>query len=218
MNIIAIYEQYRIMPNLQDHMLRVAGVASIICDHCEAEIDRETVITTSLIHDMGNIIKFDLTFRPEFLEPRGLGYWQNVKADYIKKYGNDEHDATLQIAKELRVSDTVIDLISRIGFSKSEQNFKSDDYNIKICAYADSRVAIDGIVSLRRRHFSSRKRFEKNKKQKSNSCEFMKLYGFSEGMETQIFERCDIKPEFITDKAVEKKMKLLRGYDVTIGE
>ncbi len=58
-NIIQIYSQYKIMPTLQQHQLRVAGVAKQICDSISEPIDKEVVVDVCLVHDMGNIIKFD---------------------------------------------------------------------------------------------------------------------------------------------------------------
>ena len=57
---------------------------------------------------MGNIIKSDLTVFPEFREPEGLDYWQNVKDDYVKKYGTDHHAANAIIAREIGLVDRVV--------------------------------------------------------------------------------------------------------------
>jgi len=40
MKIQQIYDKYQIMPNLQEHMLRVAGVASIICDNYTKPVNK----------------------------------------------------------------------------------------------------------------------------------------------------------------------------------
>ncbi|USN54769.1 MAG: HD domain-containing protein [Candidatus Peribacteria bacterium] len=60
-----IYTQYQIPPSLQEHMLRVAAVAEQICLHSSQEIDHATIVTAALLHDMGNIIKFNLDKLPE---------------------------------------------------------------------------------------------------------------------------------------------------------
>jgi 5'-deoxynucleotidase YfbR-like HD superfamily hydrolase len=57
------------MRNLQLHQLRVAAVGQIICESIPDFDETEEVVTTCLLHDMGNIIKFDLNYFPEFLEP-----------------------------------------------------------------------------------------------------------------------------------------------------
>ena len=51
-----IYAEYKIMPNLQMHMYRVAAVASLIYDNFNEPLNKEEIITACLLHDMGNII------------------------------------------------------------------------------------------------------------------------------------------------------------------
>ena len=70
-----IYTHYQIMPVLQQHMLRVAGVTDLICQLAGDKVDSHNVVIAALLHDSGNIIKFDLQRFPHFLEPEGLDYW-----------------------------------------------------------------------------------------------------------------------------------------------
>jgi len=60
MKISEIYEKYQIMPQLQLHMFRVAGVASLITENLEKKIDTNSVIFTALLHDLGNMAKIKL--------------------------------------------------------------------------------------------------------------------------------------------------------------
>ena len=39
--ILDIYDEYKIMPNLQEHMLRVAAVASLICDNFDEVLPKK---------------------------------------------------------------------------------------------------------------------------------------------------------------------------------
>ena len=89
MKIQKIYDDYKIMPQLQLHQLRVAGVASIIVDNFQEKLDKDAIVSAALLHDMGNIIKFNLNFFPDALEPEGLDHWQSVKDEFILKYGPD---------------------------------------------------------------------------------------------------------------------------------
>lgn len=118
-----LYTQYRIFRGLQEHMLRVGAVAKIICDAGNIE-KSEYIISACLLHDMGNIIKSELTKFPAFLEPEGLEYWTQIKRDFITKYGNDTHEATLKIAQEIGVSEETQSLINIIGFSQIPQVHK----------------------------------------------------------------------------------------------
>ena len=106
-----LYAQYRIMPKLQLHQLRVTAVAQTICKVFAERVDERTVVTACLFHDMGNIIKFDLTKFPDFLEPEGLEHWSQVKKEFEEKYGFDQHAATLMIARELGLSVPVLECI-----------------------------------------------------------------------------------------------------------
>ena len=80
MTIWEAYEAYRIMPNLRLHQLRVAAVARELAQALHADV--ELVTRAALLHDMGNIMKSDLTqFPPEFYGDEGLAYWEEVKAE-----------------------------------------------------------------------------------------------------------------------------------------
>ena len=68
MTILEIYEKYKIMPQLQEHQLRVASVAKTICDHLLVPVHTDHVVSVCLLHDMGNILKFDLQKFPQFGE------------------------------------------------------------------------------------------------------------------------------------------------------
>lgn len=215
------------MPNLVDHQLRVAGVAMQICDAINGvEIDRDAIIKTCLLHDMGNIIKFNLDYFPEFLEPEGLEYWQKVKDEYIEKYGKDEHHATMQIAKELPVFNNVIEFINSIGFSQAEKNKEDNNFSIKICCYSDMRVRPEGIVllsdrlnDLRNRYNSQRRSIDiKEKYLNRPSAVSENLRNIFEDslkeIEKQIFSKCKIKPEDITDKSVALYIEKLKNFEI----
>ena len=94
-----IYAQYKIMPSLQLHQLRMAAVAKLTFCNCKKLVNERDVILACLFHDMGNILKFDLTKFPEFTQPEGIEYWESVKDEYRKKYGTDQHVATEAVAR-----------------------------------------------------------------------------------------------------------------------
>src|SRR3989338_7200834 len=113
-----IYAAYNIMPSLQLHQLRVAAVAKLLCEHLKKSVRTKDVVVACLFHDMGNIVKFQLGDIPEFLEPEGLAYWEGVKAEFIEKYGREQHAANETIAREIGLSEDVISCILAINFSK----------------------------------------------------------------------------------------------------
>ncbi|HRN70678.1 MAG TPA: HD domain-containing protein [Candidatus Woesebacteria bacterium] len=233
MQIQDIYIQYTIMPSLQLHMLRVAAVAQLICNSFEKElsekipnqvrddnihIDTEHIIAACLLHDMGNILKFNMAIFPEFLEPEGKEYWENIKKEYTQKYGTDEHEATIQIAKEIQMAPRIIQLIDRFYFLKAQENEKIDDYGAKICAYADMRVEPHHIVSLKGRLEEGKRRFYQNTPQLFDNAVFQTMTASLGEIEKQIFSKITIKPTDITDATVSPFIENLRNFELSISK
>jgi nucleoside phosphorylase/phosphohistidine swiveling domain-containing protein len=105
-DISSIYAAYRVPPNLRRHMLTVTAVASIVCDNWTGPpIDRRSVIVTSLIHDIGNIVKANYDSFPTLFpeEMQDLQYWKTVQQSVQLRYGRTDQEVTLNIAKELGV-------------------------------------------------------------------------------------------------------------------
>ncbi len=210
--ILEIYEEYRIMPNLQEHMLRVAAVSSLICDNFDEPLPKEEIITACLLHDMGNIIKSKFEFFSEFLEPKGLEYWQQVKDEYVKKYSNDEHVATKEIMSELGIQESVIRLASENYFPKLCENIKVNDFKLKIIQYSDMRVGPYGVLSYEGRMEEANERY-KNRPEYLGKGEIrLRLVSCGKEIEKQIFAKCKIKPEDITDEAVQSIISELREF------
>ena len=210
MSITDIYKKYKIPPSLQEHMLRVAAVAYKICDNFTENVDKEKIVTACLLHDMGNIIKFKMDVFPKMFEPEGVEYWQGVKDEYVKKYGNDEHEATLQIMKELGMTDSTVAISSQNRFSLLCKHAEGDDMEVKIVHYADGRVDPHGVVSYLSRMGEARVRYDHLNKGKEAERERMVACGAE--IEKQIFVKCKIKPEDITDASVAPIIEELRGF------
>jgi hypothetical protein len=211
-----IYDAYRIMPNLQMHQLRVAAVGRIVAEHFSEPLDAKSVVLACLFHDMGNIIKFDFTTLPEFLEPEGLSYWQRSKDEWIATYGHDEHAASLAVAKEIGLSEDVQKLIDETRFSRLEAARDGVSFEQKLVKYADLRAAPLGILPLLDRLEEGRVRYAERKGY--NTPEGREKYRLSTNaaieIEKQIFEHCSIKPEDINDASVAPLIEKLRTYGI----
>jgi hypothetical protein len=218
MTIAEVYAQYRLMPSLQTHMYRVAGVALEICNNLTSEatakVHRTEVITACLLHDMGNIIKFDLARFPEFLEPEGLEYWQQVQNEFFAEYGFDEHRATLTIAQELGVSIEVVQLIKAIGFTQTQANYENPDLNAKVCEYADDRVTPFGVVSLEERILDLEERYADQYPGPDQKARRERFAEYVRKIEHQIFEQVTIQPAEITETSVEKHRAFLEQFSI----
>ena len=209
-----IYEKYKIMPQLQTHMLRVAGVASVICDNFSKPIDKDFIVAASLIHDMGNIVKFDLHLYPDLLKPKGINYWEKIKRDFISKYGNNEHKATHKILKELKADEKISKIVRAFGFSKANNIYKTNNLDLKIAAYSDMRVAVYGVTTLEERLSEARKRYAKRITTSYSYKEFDHNVLLWKKVEEQIFYLAKIKPDEITDRKIMPQMLKLKNFDI----
>ncbi|MFA6999872.1 MAG: HD domain-containing protein [Candidatus Paceibacterota bacterium] len=212
-NIIDIYKEYKIMPNLVMHQIRVAAVAMQICESLDIEIKKESIVKACLLHDMGNIIKFNLiqtqlVFGFSDLEIKDAIIVQN---EFIQKYGTNEHKASLKIGKELGVSDYVLDLIDSVDSSATEILVVNDDFNKKICMYADGRVTPHGVFSIQERSREAKERYKNhpNKFDEESRLHFNKNLG---SVEQQIFSHTKIKPEDINDESIKNYLEKLQSY------
>jgi hypothetical protein len=193
------------------HQLRVAAVAKLVCENFTKPIDADNVVLACLFHDMGNIIKSDLSYFPEFLEPEGLAYWQTVKDGFIQKYGTEEHIAMLSIAKEVGLPPAAINYLENIGFSKLENTAARDSFEIKICSYADMRVGPYRVLSIDERLAEGRKRYEGRKDSKAFATErFEVVANALHRVEEQIFSFEKIDPEDIAEETIETVLEDLK--------
>lgn len=229
------------MPQLQEHQLKVAAVAEMICENFhpspsttrsdvhrlgygagltlpikgrEKEENKEEgdVIAACLLHDMGNIIKFDLNETQNLLNQNiDLAYWQKVKDEYLQKYGAEVHQASILIAKELDMSSRIIALIDCISFLGALQNAKAGDFGKKIVQYSDDRVAPQGVVSLEERFKDLRVRYVQHNVDSQERDDFEKAL---REIEKQIFEHCKIRPEDITEAASRPYIERLKNYKI----
>jgi hypothetical protein len=204
-----VYDEYYIMPELRKHMYRVASVAGFICDSLDVNVDKKSVVTACLIHDMGNIIKFDLNKFPEFNEPKGIAYWEVVKKNYIDKYGTDVHQATLSIAFGLGMSLRVLELLNSIGFGKSPSVYESNDLEKMICIYSDMRVTPNGVTSLKDRLNDLESRYSNNPDIKRGK-ELQDIYLALYSIEQKIFDNTNLTPNEITNEQCEQSVLLLK--------
>lgn len=211
--IIEIYKEYKIMGNLVQHQMRVSAVAMQICESFEGEIDKENIVKACLLHDMGNIIKFNLSKFPEWNNPEGGEYWETIKNEYISKYGNNEHHASLEIAKNIGLSTRIIELIKCVDSSAIENIKMDDDFGKKICIYADNRVSPYGIVSTEERSLEAKERYKDHDHNFDDERrEFFMKNIFS--IEKQIFSHSKLKPEDINDESIKIYLEKLQNIEI----
>ncbi len=179
-------------------------------------VDERLVALGCLLHDMGNILKSDPYSLPELFAPEGSEYWSEVKNDFAKIYGTNEHDATLAIIKECGVSDTVIELIQSMGFSKAEKVLNAGSRELMIIEYSDQRVAPFGVVSMHERLEEGTRRYALRGTQFSlNNAELRKksIEALTR-IEQILFEGTGMAPHDVTDELLAPLVEDLRKYEV----
>ncbi len=216
-NIMSIYRAYMIPLDLQDHMLRAASIAAWILDHWKGEIlNRNDILETLLIHDMGNLVKSSNdNFRRGFPDKyylESLDYWDNIKKWLIDRFGKNDVEVTYNIAKEINVSEKVLKMLGKKQFVNNEETYKSDDYEIKICAYSDQRVSPTGIMPLNERLREAVIRYKGVKGASVNVANRDELIEDINKVEEQIFNFVDGKPEDINDSSTASYMEDLKDY------
>lgn len=210
------YAHYNIMPILALHQLRVAAVGKMIADSFRQKLDTRSVVLACLFHDMGNIIKFDLNQFPESREPEGIAYWEKVKADFVRRYGPDEHHATVAIGHELHLPLQAMQYIEGVGFSKLDRIRDSHSYGQKIVEYADTRVTPTGVASMDERLEEARSRYVGRRSDMAHAKErYDELIAAAHEIERQIFSQSNIRPEDITDTSVAPLVEELKDFPVT---
>ena len=205
------------MPQLQTHMLRVAGVASIIFDNFEKPLDKNSIISACLLHNMGNIIKADLDLFPEYLEERGIKYWKKVQREFIDKFSNNDHIATYTICEELDVNSKTFVLIKGFGFAKTEETFNSNIMR-KLCVYSDLRVSPHKTTSLEHRLNEVKRSYLSRDKLIYTKEQFDKFIPMWFEIEKQIFAHRKIKPEDVTEEKVKMLFDQLNNFEIETKE
>lgn len=216
MKISEIYERYRIMPNLQLHQLRVASVARELGLALHA--DSELLTKAGLLHDMGNIMKSDLTqFPPEFYGNKSIEYWQSVKDDFGIRYGADEHIATAAIAREIGAGEEIIHLLDSMGFSKAEAILHEGSLELQILEYADQRVAPYGITSMTERLREGHQRYKARKESDYGEDDglFEHNHAILCELEKKLFEGLLITPEMLNEESLKGTIESLKEYEIS---
>lgn len=216
-NILSIYQVYALPINLQQHMLRVAAVALWILDRWKGvELNRREIIETLLLHDIGNLVKvtedkFESLF-PDTYQMESFQYWRNIRKSIIQRYGKTDTEATSNIVKEIKVSNTVMDMIEKKQFVKNVDTYNNNDYAIKICAYADQRVSPNGVLSLENRLNEAIVRYRGVKNASVNSPNREELVEYAKKIEQQIFNFVEGDPEQITDATIKDYVEELKKF------
>ena len=216
MKITEIYSKYKVPPNLQEHMVRVASVGNIISSNWKEKgiVDVDRITRVLLIHDIANVIIFNLDKFSYLLgkEEKNLDYWKKVQKEFIKNYGKDEHKAVIKIAKELRLKEKAIMISDKIPKINLQNPVSKNELELKICFYSDFRVAPFGVVSLKERidDLIKRRKAYGASAEKIKRYESIKQYCFN--LEKQVQQKVKIKLSLINEDKIQLVRDRIKQY------
>ncbi|HBD02195.1 MAG: hypothetical protein UX38_C0002G0015 [Microgenomates group bacterium GW2011_GWC1_46_16] len=148
-----LYQKYHNMPQLVTHQLRVGAVGRTVAKHWKSKCDPIFITQLCLIHDIGNIVKFDLT-NPNFGKIENIEEWKKIQKQYRAKYGENAQEATRGILQEAGLNQFT-ELIAeeeKLYFAEAkEAELERASTAAIILMYADCRVTPKGVVSYRER-------------------------------------------------------------------
>ena len=213
MKISEIYKKYNIPPNLIDHMLTVTKVVLFITNHWKGEkIDKIVMEKSALVHDLGNIVKFNFKKYPEFLgsEMKNRSIWEEKQKEMVAKYGNDDHEATRLILNELKFDDKSIGVVSSKSFGNSVATLNSNNWNLKILLYSDLRVLPWGTGTLEDRFNDIKERMP----QYNTRPDLEDLFRACREIERQIQNNVDVSLATIDTKSVKERDEDLLNLEI----
>ncbi|MES2224198.1 MAG: HD domain-containing protein [Patescibacteria group bacterium] len=215
MTISEIYSKYNIPQNLQEHMLRVAAVGSIVVDFLNESVllDKSVIISALLLHDMGNILKYDFSDHIAF-DANEILRLKELQKEFILKYGASAHVATTKIAREIGVSEEIIYILENSGSSKVADIVKGENWHRKVCAYADFRVAPYGVVGVNDRFNDIVKRYKGRNHPLADVVKTEEKRANALLLEKQIQEKSKKNLSLIDDVMIKGAFEELKNYSI----
>ena len=205
MNITDVYDKYNVLPVVRTHQFRVSAVAQFIG---AAEITE--IVSALLIHDIAKIVEPTFQLQEEELA------WTDTQNKMRAKYGTDAMHATYAIARELGLSDRVLELIGATGFANSVSVYESRDLGKMICLYADQRVSPKGIVTIEQRIHDGQERFRRKPQAYAETqTEFEAKLQALRDIEVYIFSKETLRSEQISDDAIKHYVTNLQTYEIS---
>jgi hypothetical protein len=161
----AIYDYCQLPPVLRQHMLRVTKAGRWILKHWVGpDFDQSLYIHALLVHDLGNLAKFDLTptATVRLLPLENIEEWQQIQQDFIAKYGKNADAATLKLIDELKLprANDLIELIGGHSPTRLADAVQQSNWAQKLLDYTDFRVGPFGILSLDERFADLTNRYQ----------------------------------------------------------
>lgn len=214
-SIVQIYRELYVPLKLQKHMFWVASVANQILDSWLGPVVNKTkLIRVLLLHDIGNIVKIEVTDE--------LADSLNVTADklaefkkiMIQKYGQDDHVVSIELSRQMGLGNDELKLMNEKIFIHNEETMISNNYERKIGAYADQRIAPDGLRPLIDRLLEAKDRYGDKPGSSMNNPRTDFLIECAVQIEKQVMEYCSLSAQDINNQSVIPYVEKLKKYKI----
>jgi hypothetical protein len=156
---------YCYLPNiLIEHMWRVTSLADKLLNSWTGpKLNQPMLLETMLLHDLGNLVKFDLSpAAPHLLLPaKALTFYHQLQKLWWLKFGQNANMTTSRLIAgfPLKNSSQITKLILGHTSGTLAATVKNHDWLQKICDYTDFRVGPQGLVSLTARFADLKRRY-----------------------------------------------------------
>ncbi len=162
-----VYQHYHLPQHLQQHMLLAAAVGQTIIKSwrkCgKTKLNKDLIITTLLTHDMGNIIKFDLSHplgKNLSRTEKNHNYWEKLQQAFIDRYGLRADQANIKILQELHLPNESIQILENHTFEQLPKIISSQNWEEKIVFYGDLRLTPNGLANVEERIQDLKNRYQ----------------------------------------------------------
>ncbi|MCD8484050.1 hypothetical protein LRY65_03485 [Candidatus Woesebacteria bacterium] len=210
-----IYDRFQIPRNLRRHMYRVAAVGDAIVRGAEfpEELNHDAIVATLLLHDLGNILKFDWKQAEHLFDPdeRDMEHWKDVQRQIRSAYGPAVHGATLAMAQEIGASSMVLDLLKNMGNSQLLNSANGENWNLKICLYCDARVTPHGFTTISERIADILERYQ-TRFTPEKVAEMKAVEQALLDMEQQFNDRYALSLPELSEPALQQRMETLSDF------
>ncbi|MEO8581396.1 MAG: HD domain-containing protein [Patescibacteria group bacterium] len=153
MTVNEIYTKYRTPNNLQQHMLRVAALCTVIVSSWKGEpISKEDIVNTLLFHDIAKPVTFDIANQARFVSsPEELVRLEQDIKYLVDNFGSEEHQAALKIFQDIGLNKNCQRLINNLEWHNTDDLMRVNDIESLLTIYCDMRIGPKGVLLIEQR-------------------------------------------------------------------
>jgi len=148
-----VYSECKTPKNMILHMQRVAALAQIICDNWRGpKINNKNIIDAAALHDIAKPISFDFRKQSKFeLNKKETLKLIKFVTKLRNKFGKNEHDAAVWIAKKYKFSKDTARIVSNTWWARIEKLINKKEFDSLIVNYSDMRIGFNGLLTIEER-------------------------------------------------------------------